>query len=453
MQFPMKHLAIAAIFACAGTTFAQQAAPAKPAAPAAKAAPAPDKPAAAAAAKPAAAPAMVAGVLNGETVKIAFIDPLSGPFANVGQNQLKSWQFVTERLSGAKNPAGVKFEVVGFDNKGSPQESLNSLKAAIDQGFRYVTQGNGSGAALAISDAVAKHNERNPGKEVIYLNYAAVDPALTNEKCDYWHFRLDADTSMKMEALTSFMKDQPKVSKVYLLNQNYSHGQQVAKFFKEGIARKRPDVKIVGEDLHPIGQVKDFAPYVAKIKQSGADTIVTGNWGADLTLLVKALNDAGLKLPMYTYYAGVTRNTDRAGRGRRQQVYVISYGHSNHTGELGAMAADFKKKFNDDYYTMATLNGTLLLGEAMAKAKSSNPVAVAKALEGLSVKSFAGDAMMRGSDHQLQQSMFVTKWQKADKKYPYSVENTGYTFVPIKQMDPYVASTPTSCQMKRPSAG
>ena len=46
--------------------------------------------------------------------------------------------------------------------------------------------------------------------------------------------------------------------------------------------------------------------------------------------------------------------------------------------------------------------------------------------------------------------MFITKWQKADKKNAYSVENTGYTFVPIKQMDPYVSSTPTSCQMKRP---
>ena len=176
-------------------------------------------------------------------MRIAFIDPLSGPFANVGQNQLKSWQFVAERFSGAKNPAGVKFEVVGFDNKGSPQESLNTLKAAIDQGFRYVTQGNGSGAATAIMDAVDKHNERNPGKEVVYLNYAAVDPDLTNEKCNYWHFRLDADTSMKMEALTTFMKDQPKVKKVYLINQNYSHGQQVAKYFKEAIARKRPDVQ------------------------------------------------------------------------------------------------------------------------------------------------------------------------------------------------------------------
>jgi branched-chain amino acid transport system substrate-binding protein len=388
---------------------------------------------------------------KGETVKIAFMDPLSGPFANVGQNQLKSWQFAAEKLSG-KNPAGVKFEVVGFDNKGSPQESLNTLKAAIDQGFRYITQGNGSGAATAILDAVAKHNERNPGKELVYLNYAAVDPALTNEKCDYWHFRLDADTSMKMEALTSFMKDQPKVKSVFLINQNYSHGQQVAKYFKDAIARKRPDVKIVGEDLHPIGQVKDFAPYVAKIKQSGADTIVTGNWGQDLTLLVKALNDAGLKVPMYTYYAGVTGTPTALAAGGDSEVYVVAYGHANHTGELGQMGAEFNKKFKDDYYTYATYNGISLLSAAMAKAQSTNPVKVAKALEGLSVKSFAGDVTMRASDHQLQQTMYITKWQKA-KKGEYSVENTGYTFVPIKQMDPYVSSTPTSCQMKRPSAG
>src|SRR4051794_3101719 len=407
MKFALNCVAAGAILAFAGPLWAQTT-PAKPAAatPAAKAAPA--------------AATSAGQSLAGQTVRIAFMDPLSGPFANVGQNQLKSWQFVAERYSG-KNPAGVKFEVVGFDNKGSPQESLNTLKSAIDQGFRYVTQGNGSGAALAILDAVAKHNERNPGKEVVYLNYAAVDPALTNEKCDFWHFRLDADTTMKMEALTAFMKDQPKVKSVYLLNQNYSHGQQVAKYFKDAIARKRPDVKIAGEDLHPIGQVKDFAPYVAKIKQSGADTIVTGNWGQDLTLLVKALNDAGLKIPMYTYYAGVTGTPTALAAGGDSEVYVVAYGHANHTGELGQMAAEYKKKFNDDYYTFSTYNGIELLSAAMAKAKSTEPLAVAKAMENLQVKSFSGDVTMRGSDHQLQQSMYITKWQKADKKYPYSV--------------------------------
>ena len=387
---------------------------------------------------------------SGETVKIAMIEGLSGPFGNVGQNQLKSWQFLSEQLNGKNNVAGVKFEVVGFDSKGSPQEALNSFKAAVDQGFRYISQGNGSGAALALTDAVQKHNERNPGKEVVYLNYAAVDPALTNEKCNYWHFRLDADTSQKMEALTSFMKDQPKVKKVYLLNQNYSHGQQVAKYFKEGIARKRPDSSIVGDDLVPLGQVKDFAPYVAKIKQSGADTIVTGNWGADLTLLIKALNEAGLKIPMYTYYAAVSGTPTVLASGGDSEVYQISYAHSNYTGVVGKLTNDYQKKFGDDFYTYSIYNGILLMSEAISKAKSTDPVKVAAAMSGLKFKGFNGDSEMRKSDHQMQQGLYISKWQKVDAKNPYSVEKTGYTFAPIKYIESYVASTPTSCQMKRP---
>ena len=428
MKLKFSHLAVAAIFTCASGAFAQTGASAKAAPAAAKA----------------------AGPLAGQTVKIALIEGLSGPFGNVGQNQLKAWQFLTEEMSGGKNAAGVKFEIVGMDSKGSPQEALNTFKAAVDQGFRYITQGNGSGAALALSDAVAKHNERNPGKEVVYLNYAAVDPALTNEKCNYWHFRLDSDTTQKMEALTSFMKDQSAVKKVYLLNQNYSHGQQVAKFFKEGMTRKRPDSTIVGEDLVPLGQVKDFAPYVAKIKQSGADTIVTGNWGADLTLFVKALNDAGMKIPMYTYYAGVTGTPTVLASGGDSEVYQISYAHSNYSGVMGKLTSEFQKKFNDDFYTFSIYNGLLLMSEAMAKAKSADPVKVAAAMSGLEFKGFNGDSTMRKSDHQMQQGLYISKWQKVDKKNAYSVEKTGYTFAPIKYIESYVASTPTSCQMKRP---
>ena len=388
---------------------------------------------------------------KGETVKIAMIEGLSGPFANVGQNQLKSWQLVTEKLSGAKNAAGVKFEVVGMDSKSSPQEALNLLKAASDQGFRYVTQGNGSNVAVPLADAVAKHNERNPGKEIIYLNYAAVDPVLTNEKCSYSHFRLDADTSMKMAALTSFMKDQPKISKVYLINQNYSHGQQVSKYFKEGLARNRPDAKIVGDDLHPLGQVKDFAPYVAKIKQSGADTIVTGNWGQDMTLLIKALNDSGLKIPIYAYYAGVSGTPTALASGGDLEVYQIAYNHSNYTGELGTLMNEFKTKFGDDFYTFSIYNAIVMLGDAMAKAKSTDPMKVAAAVEGLKFKGFNGETEMRKTDHQLQQGLWISKWQKVDAKYKYNVENTGYTFAPVKYLEPYIASTPTSCEMKRPA--
>ena len=266
--------------------------------------------------------ALFAASAHAQTVKIAFIDPLSGLLGPVGQNNMRSWQWVAE-VANQKNWAGkVKFEIVPFDNKLSPQESLNVLKRVEDEGIRYIVQGDGSSVALALEDAVDKYNARNPGKEILYLNYAAVDPALTNEKCTYWHFALDINANMKMEALTTYLAKDQNVKKVYLINQNYSFGQAVAHAAKEYLARKRPDIKIVGDDLHPLAQIKDFAPYVAKIKASGADTVITGNWGSDLALLIKAAKDAGLNVNFYTYYASTTGVPTAMGAAGEDKVYV-----------------------------------------------------------------------------------------------------------------------------------
>ncbi len=201
------------------------------------------------------AAAIASPVILAETIKVAFIDPLSGPFAPVGQNLLRSYQAVAEIANREKWATGHTFEITGFDNKASPQESLTVLKTAIDQGYRYVVQGNGSGAAGALIDAINKHNERNPGKEVVFLNYAAVDPDLTNSKCSFWHFRLDANSDMKMEALTTYLAKDQNIKKVYIIGQNYAHGHQVTRAAKEYLKRKRPDIEIVGDDLHPIGSV------------------------------------------------------------------------------------------------------------------------------------------------------------------------------------------------------
>ena len=138
---------------------------------------------------------------------------------------------------------------------------------------------------------------------------------------------------MKMEAMTTFIKDMPDVKSVYLLNQNYSHGMQVAKYAKEMLAQKRPDIKIVGEDLHPIAQVRDFAPYIAKIKASGADSVITGNWGTDLSLLVKAANEAGYNGRFFTYYATVTGTPSALGTAGAGRVYFVGYGPDHMGGQ------------------------------------------------------------------------------------------------------------------------
>ncbi len=335
-----------------------------------------------------------------EVVKIAFIDPLSGPLGNVGQNQLKSFQFLADKINQQKRAgAGITFEIVPFDNKASPQESLTALKSAQDQGIRFVTQGNGSGAAGAIIDAINKFNDRNPDKTMLFMNYAAVDPDLTNSKCSFWHFRFDADTSMKMEGLTTYMAKDPKIKKVYIIGQNYAHGVQVAKYAKEELARKRPDIQIVGEDLTPIAQTKDFAPYIAKIKASGADTVITGNWGADLTLLIKAAKEAGLDANFYTYYAGVTGTPTVMGASGAEKVKMIAYWHQNvDQNAFEPFYVEFKKKYNDELYVANAWVELQMLADSIKKAQSTDPTKVAFAMEGMD-----GEGSGRGRGHDAQE--------------------------------------------------
>ena len=403
--------------------------------------------------------ALFAGSAYAQTLKIAYIDPLSGPFANTGAQGLAEFQFYAEQLNKKGGVLGKKLEIVPFDNKVSPQESLNQFKRVTDQGIRYITQGNSSAVALALSDAVSKHNERNPGKEVLYLNYAAVDPALTNEKCSFWHFRFDADADMKMEAMTALMAKNPKIKKVYLIQQDYSFGHAVAKAAREMLKRKRPDVQIVGDEFHPLGKVKDFSPYVAKIKAAGADTVITGNWGNDMSLLVKAGKDAGLDVDWYTYYAGGLGTPTAMGEAAAGRVKIVAEYHSNVANNKAAgWDTAYRKqapKGNPDFYFLRGKAMFDMLVDAIKKAKSDDPKKVAYALEGMKMQGDLGELEMRKTNHQLIQALYVFTLQKSaarggPKEAKIDMEGSGLAPVTDVRVEPYVTVTPTSCVMKRP---
>src|ERR1700731_1660173 len=265
-----------------------------------------------------------------DSVKLAYVDPLSGGGASIGEVGLKTFNYLADATNAQGGIVGRKLEIVAYDNKLNAQETLVQLQKAIDSGIRFVTQGNGSAFAAAIEDFVTKYNERNPGKEVLFFNYAAVDPVLTNDKCSYWHFRWDANSDIKMKALTTFMKDRANIKKVYLINQDYSFGQSVRTQARAMLKEKRPDIEIVGDELHPLLKVTDFSPYIAKIKASGADSVITGNWGQDFALLLKAAADAGLQTDWYTYYAGGAGGPTAVKQtGLDHRVFAITEGVPN----------------------------------------------------------------------------------------------------------------------------
>ena len=396
----------------------------------------------------------LAGAAQAQNVKVAFIEGLSGPFGGVGQNQLKHFQYAAERFSGKQANSGVTVEIVPMDSKGSPQEALALLKKASDDGIRFVSQGNGSNVAGVLIDAINKHNERNPGKEVVFLNYAAIDPDFTNGKCSPWHFRFDAGVDMKLEGLTNFMKDQKDIKNVYIIGQNYSFGQQVSKFTKEFLAKKRPDVKIVGDELHPLGQVKDFAPYIAKMQAANADSVVTGNWGPDLALLIRAANAAGFKGRFYTFYAGVIGTPTAIGAAGADRVSMVSYWHPNsYQSQFESIYTGFKAKFNEEFYTVAAVNAIRFLVAGVEKSKSTEAAKVAKAMAGMKMAGASGEEIeMRASDGALQQALYVVNWTKAGGTgVKFDAENTGYGFKTMRYLMPNQATAPTTCKMpKRP---
>jgi branched-chain amino acid transport system substrate-binding protein len=380
-----------------------------------------------------------------DAVKIGFIDPLSGPFSNVGQTDVNSYRYAIDTLNGRGGVlGGSKFQLVTFDSKGNPQDALLALRQAIDQGIRFVTQGSGSAVALALSDAIVKHNAENPSRPVLLLNYGSNDPVLTNEHCSFWHFRFDADADMRMAALTEMIATDPAVKKVYLINQDYSAGHAAAKAARVMLAQKRPDISIVGEEFHALGQVKDFSPYVAKIKASGADSVITQNWGNDLALLMKASNEAGLNVVYYTYYASGSGTLAAIGEGALGHIKEANTYDPNSSDE-GSM--NYIKK-GLDARPGVTIN---MLAFAMEKARSADPRKVAQALEGMNYFYFYGPVQMRADNHQLIQPLFINSPAKVDGRVvKFESEHSGMGWKVERRIEGRNIAMPTTCQMARP---
>ncbi|MBS3732195.1 MAG: branched-chain amino acid ABC transporter substrate-binding protein [Desulfobacterales bacterium] len=396
-----------------------------------------------------------------DTIRLAYIDPLTGAFANVGDAGLKHFEYMAERINENGGILGKKLEIVPFDNKTNPKESLIQLQRAIDQGIQFITQGNGSSVAGALIEAVNKHNKRYPDERVLYFNYAAVTPAFTNEKCSFWHFRFDFHVDMKINAITNFIKEQrPDIKKIYLINMDYVFGHSVSDAANRMIKEKRPDIEIVGDTFHPLGKVKDFSPYVSKIQASGADAVITGNWGNDMSLLIKAAESAGLKSDFFTFYGGGLGTPTAVGKAGKDRIYqVIEWHNALAIEEDKPEDEKFYLRFQKEYAKDSALEwyyGRIrtmmqMVQKAFEEAGKAEPEAVARALEGMTHETLYGTATMRAEDHQLNMPLYIAKMvEQGTHDAKYDVENTGMGWTTVGRVEAEDVVMPTTCDMKRP---
>jgi branched-chain amino acid transport system substrate-binding protein len=405
------------------------------------------------------------------TIKLAIVEGFSGPNGNAGEAVFRNFLWATERVNargGVRLPASAGgnavFALERFDSKGQNDEALSSLRSAIDGGARIILQGNSSSTAAVLIDAINKHNERDPARRVVFLNYAAVLPELTNEKCSYWHFRFDAHLDMRMAALMGVVKDDAALKSVYLIGQDYSFGQAVAREARRQLAVLRPDVQVVGDELHPIGRVKDFLPYAAKIKASGAGAVITGNFGNDLSLLIKAAREVGYEGKFFTFYGNALGAPAAIGEAGVGKVLAVADWLPNvQTAGSEAFYKSFRARFpkpEDDYVHMRmqllveSLTQALeTVGKQGGVGPSANVdnVMLAAALERASVAVSGQAGQMRATDHQFQQPLVVGVMERQGTPgVKFDVEGSGYGFRVVKSLSAAAAEQPTTCHMVRP---
>jgi branched-chain amino acid transport system substrate-binding protein len=395
----------------------------------------------------------------GAPIQLALIDGMSGPFADAGAAVERNLRFGVERVN-ARGGVTLRdgrhpLELVVLDSKGSTEAALMQLRAAADRHIGFILQGNSSAAAAALVAAIERQNAREPGNREVFLNYSADDPALTGANCSFWHFRFDAHAGMRMDALADVIGTDQSVKKVYLLNQDYSFGHDVSTLARTALAKRRPDIAVVGDEFHPVGRVKDFAPYIAKIRASGADAVITGNWGSDLTLLVKSAREQGLDAKFYTFYGNSLGAPAALGDAGVKRVIAVADWHPNAGGAASdAWYAAFRARYpapQDDYPVLRMEMLVEMLAQALTNAGSADPTAVAKALEGMRFDNGFHPMQMRADDHQVVQPLYVMQMDRAGTPgVRHDNEGSGYGFRTVLELPPQRTVPAMTCRMKRP---
>jgi branched-chain amino acid transport system substrate-binding protein len=406
--------------------------------------------------------ALLAGLFAGGTVahaqdpiKVAFIGPFSGAFAANGDAWLKMLTFAADNVNARGGALGRKFQIVTFDDKITPSEALIQLKAATDQNIRFVLSCVGSNVVSAMEEGVKRYNSRNPDHRVLLLNCSALSTSMTEENCDFWHFRFAANVEQRVAALVHGL---PKtVKSIYLLNQDYLYGQNVEATTKTFLKKFRPDIKVVGDEFVPLGKVKDFSSYVAKIKASGAQGLITSNWGPDFNLLMKSANEAGLTTRLYAFSAHLNGAPTSMGDMGGNRVVTVLEGHDNIPSEEHNAAAEawvdrwLATKPGFDYPWVNFQVMFDMLAKAIDEAGTTQPLKVALKLEGMHAKDIYGkENIMRKADHQLLSPLYTALFTKPVK---HDSEHTGWGWKTESESSLKDLTFPTTCKMKRPKEG
>ncbi len=389
-------------------------------------------------------------------VKIGLVETLSGPQASSGQAYRSAVRYAIDQINAARRmERRTGCSCGNTTTRAAPAGAADKLKAAAADGVQIIVQGASSAIGGQITEDVRKYNLRNPGKEMVYINVGAEALELTGEKCNFYHFRFaeqcrgphpipDRGDEEGQRAGYQGLRHQPEL----LVGTGHGEGHP-----------GRPEagrLTVVEKTLHDVNRIQDFAPYVAKIAASGADTVITGNWSNDLLLLMKASKAAGLKARYGTVYLDQPGNLANAGELAVGNFVVHTFNAEAGGADAARFVDDYKAKTGHIpvFVEPQTVYGMNMVADALQRTPATNGVLnvneFAKALETAHIATPMGEMRMRAADHQAQLPMVISTVTRDAK---YKMDGTDMGFKPVLLLSARDASTPApaSCKMKRPS--
>ena len=357
---------------------------------------------------------VIPAVYAADVVKLGVDEIRSGAFKSNGDRFIWGIQAAVKEANDAGGTLGKKIELVIEDNQMKGEIAVQKLKKMImKDGVKVIIHGSSSSVGGAIA-------QQMPRYKTIYLDVGAEAINITGENFNPYVFRTCLNVAMHVKGLAQHF-GKKGYKKVFLINQDYSWGHDVAMFYEKFIKEIAPGTQIVGKEFHPVFN-KDFAPYISKIQASGADYIITGNWGTDLAQVVAQSRSMGLKIPFGTCFMDDDAIAKIAGEASIGCIQANMYLLGVDTPEAKAFEEAFHKSAGGkwpSFVAMEAYIGTKMYLEAVKKAGTFETEAVIKAFEGLTWEGPVGTLTMRKEDHQNQSPVVLGEVVEKTKYYDF----------------------------------
>ncbi len=367
------------------------------------------------------------------SVKFGIVEPLSGAVAYIGESNVAGYRFAVERLNAAGGVLGRKLELVTADSELKADVATRRANdLVLGDKVDFLIVNTGSHIAKAVSQIADQHKK-------VFFSTGTEASELTGEEFFETTFRCCLNTDMhSAEIAVYFVKMAPqKYTKFYLLNQDYNFGRAAADGFKKKFNKiKGPNQTIVGDEYHPLQKVQDFGPYITKIMASGAEVLMTGDWGQDLRLLLQQGAALGWKVKVGNYFLDDALVMQAVGKAALGQVTADAYLSTVDTPENKAFIKAWRARYPDApiNYKYPTLtiarctNAVLWAGDVIKRAGSLDAQKLIKAWEGSKFKSLWGaEVEMRACDHQVLTQGYIAEVLDPEK-IPQDIRYFGTEF-------------------------